>query len=191
MSNETSKCYSRRRERGDFKRYLFGHGIDIGCGPDPLVVEEGSVRGWDKADGDALYMEEVANESYDFVYSSHCLEHVKDVKLALTNWVRILKRGGILYVVVPDFELYEKNRWPSCFNPDHKFSFSLSVRLDRDTHYFIHDLVVWLDRERGVSTLETWLENDGFDPAHFEEDQTEVCYGNALCQINFIGYKRR
>src|ERR1700746_1334791 len=112
MAQETSKCYPRRRERGDFKRYLTGEGIDVGCGDDPLRIEEGSVRGYDRLDGDALYMTGVPGEGYDFVYSSHCLEHMRDVKLALTNWLRILKPGGILYVVVPDFELYEKRRWP-------------------------------------------------------------------------------
>ena len=191
MAQETSKCYARRRERGDFKRYLHGNGIDIGCGPDPLVVEEGSVRTWDKQDGDALYMAGLPNESFDFVYSSHCLEHLPDIKLALTNWVRILKRGGILYVVIPDFELYEKSRWPSRYNSDHKASFSLSVRLNRPTHYVIHDLVVWMDQHLGLSTLERRLEDDGFDANRFEEDQTQMCNGGALCQIYFVGFKRK
>jgi SAM-dependent methyltransferase len=190
MGQETSKCYARRRERHDFKRYLTGEGIDIGCGDDPLLVEEGSVRGYDRLDGDALYMTGIGDESYDFVYSSHCLEHMSDVKLALTNWLRILRPGGILYVVVPDFELYEKKRWPSRYNPDHKASFSLSIRSERLNHYLIRDLVFWLDRERGVSTLEAHLENAGFDPARFEEDQTEMRNGGALCQIYFVGYKR-
>jgi ubiquinone/menaquinone biosynthesis C-methylase UbiE len=191
MAQETSKCYARRRERCDFTRYLVGEGIDIGCGDDPLVVEEGSVRGYDRPDGDALYLAGVPDESYDFVYSSHCLEHMPDVKLALTNWIRILRPGGILYVVVPDFELYEKDSWPSRYNSDHKASFSLSARRTRASHYLIHDLVVWMDRERGVSTLEARLENEGFDPTRFMEDQTEMRNGGALCQIYFVGYKRK
>ena len=191
MGLETSKCYAKRTERGDFKRYLFGHGIDIGCGPDPLVVREGSVRGFDKEDGDALYMAAVEDESYDFVYSSHCLEHMPDVRLALRNWVRILKTGGILYVVVPDFALYEKKCWPSRYNPDHKASFSLDLPLARANHYLVNNLVVWLDRELGITTVEVNLEDDGFDPARPDEDQTELRNGGALCQIYFVGYKRR
>lgn len=192
MGRETSKCYEKRRERGDFKRYLFGEGIDIGSGNDPLVVQEGTVRAFDKEDGDALRMAGIADESYDFVYSSHCLEHMPDVELALTNWVRILKPGGILYVVVPDFNLYEKNRWPSRYNSDHKASFSLSVRVGRRlSHYHIDDLADWLKRERGVQILEAHLEKDGFDPLRFQEDQTEMRNGGALCQIYFAGYKRK
>jgi len=192
MGRETSKCYTKRKERGDFKHFLFGEGIDIGAGNDPLVVQEGSVRGFDKEDGDALYMAGVADASYDFVYSSHCLEHMPDIHLALRNWVRILKPGGILYVVVPDFNLYEKSRWPSRYNPDHKASFSLTTRVaQRLSHYHVDDLAVWLEKECGVITMKMGLEDDGFDPARFEEDQTEERNGGALCQIYFVGYKKK
>jgi hypothetical protein len=51
--------------------------------------------------------------------------------------------------------------------------------------------VRWLDRERGVSTLEARLEDTGFDPTRFEEDQTEFYNGGALCQIFLVGYKRQ
>ena len=191
MGRETSKCYAKRKERGDFKRFLFGHGIDIGCGNDPLVVEEGSVRGFDLLDGDALYMAEVADETYDFVYSSHCLEHMPEVPLALRNWVRILKKGGVLYFVVPDFELYEKKCWPSRFNPDHRASFSFSIGEGRTNHYLINDLAIWLDRECAITAMEIGLEDDGYDPSRPEIDQTEERHGGALCQIYFVGYKRR
>jgi SAM-dependent methyltransferase len=191
MGRETSKCYALRRARGDFDRYLTGSGIDIGCGNDPLTVEKGSVRGFDLLDGDALYMAEIADESYDFVYSSHCLEHMPDVRLALRNWVRILKPGGYLYIVVPDFELYEKKQWPSRFNPDHKASFSFSFRQERANHYLIPALLKWLNTELTVSPLEMGLEDEGYDPARPEIDQTEERFGGALCQIYFVGCKEK
>jgi predicted SAM-dependent methyltransferase len=194
MAKETSKCYPRRHERGDFKRYLIGEGIDIGAGDDSLVVEEGSVRAWDKGDGDAMLMAGVEDGCYDFVYSSHCLEHLVDVKTALANWARILKTGGVLYVVVPDFELYEKSCWPSRFNGEHKASFSLyrnGEESRRKTHYLMSDLVKWMDRGLGLSILEMSLEDAGFDYARFDVDQTEARNGGALSQIYFVGYKRQ
>ena len=100
--NETSKSQPFRQQRGDFQKYLRGSGIDIGAGPDPLLIPDGRVRAWDLADGDAQLMAGVADATYDFVYSSHCLEHMRDVEESLRNWVRILKPGGFLYVVVPD-----------------------------------------------------------------------------------------
>ena len=71
------------------------------------------------------------DNSFDFVYSSHCLEDMEDVETALKNWVRILKPGGFLYVVVPDFGLYEKYCFPSRFNASHKSTFSILSDLER------------------------------------------------------------
>ena len=189
---ETTKAFEIRRERGDFQRYLIGKGIDIGAGDDSLYILNGSVRSYDKRDGNAQFMAEIADATYDFVYSSHCLEHMPDVQLALRNWVRIIKPGGILYIVVPDFELYEKGMWPSRFNQDHKASFSITrLPVDRATHYTLHDLVMWLDLELGVSTLELRLEDFGFDRTRFALDQTMAEHGWAQEQICLIGYKRK
>jgi hypothetical protein len=94
--------------------------------------------------------------------------------------------------VVPDFELYEKGMWPSRFNQDHKASFSITrLPVDRATHYTLHDLVMWLDLELGVSTLELRLEDAGFDRTRFALDQTMAEHGWAQEQICLIGYKRK
>ena len=145
-----SQCRSARVKRCDFDKYLRGSGIDIGAGNDPLRVLEGSVRGWDVAEGDAQLMPGVADGAYDFVYSSHCLEHTREVPEALWNWVRIIKPGGHLYVVVPDYILYEKMSWPSRFNSDHKQSFSATITraaVVRPSHWHMdQDLLPLLGR---------------------------------------------
>jgi len=46
----------------------------------------------------------IATESYDFVLSSHALEHVANPIRALREWNRVLKIGGILVLVVPHRE---------------------------------------------------------------------------------------
>src|SRR4051812_22170014 len=97
--NETSKCFDIRQARGDFDKWLHGDGIDIGSGTDPLKIPNGIVTPWDKQDGDAQYLLGLDDNRFDFVYSSHCLEHLKDVPIALQNWIRVLKPGGILYMV--------------------------------------------------------------------------------------------
>src|SRR5947209_9131534 len=106
--HETSKSAAARLRLGHFEKYLRGSGIDIGCGDDPLAVPEGHVRWWDKVEGDAQHLLGVEAGRFDFVYSSHCLEHLRDVGEALSNWLRVLRPGGYLYVVVPDYLLYEK-----------------------------------------------------------------------------------
>jgi SAM-dependent methyltransferase len=40
--------------------------------------------------------------AYDFVLSSHCLEHVANPLRALSEWLRVTRDGGLLLVVVPD-----------------------------------------------------------------------------------------
>jgi SAM-dependent methyltransferase len=137
-------------------------------------------------------MQDILDASYDFVYSSHCLEHMSDVHETLINWVRILRPGGILYLAVPDFILYEKGIWPSQFNPDHKATFSFyQFRETRANHYVIEDLRRWFEDKLGISIIEVRLENDGFDLARFGEDQTEEDGGWAQSQICLIGCKKR
>ena len=87
---EQSKAAKRRFSDGLFhSRYFVGEGIDIGGKPDPLHQFRGvfpmmrEVRTWDLEDGDAQYMEDVPDDRYDFVHSSHCLEHMVDVRTAL------------------------------------------------------------------------------------------------------------
>jgi len=44
---------------------------------------------------------QIANERYDFVISSHTIEHISDPLKALLEWKRVLKRGGVLLLVCP------------------------------------------------------------------------------------------
>lgn len=129
---EQSKAAKRRFGIGSFhNRYFVGHGIDVGGKPDPLGQYAGifarmlSVRTWDMEDGDAQYMATVADNQFDFLHASHCLEHMVDIRVALGNWVRIVRPGGFLVITVPDEDLYEMSVWPSRFNPDHKWTFTV------------------------------------------------------------------
>lgn len=46
------------------------------------------------------------NETADLIYASHLLEHISHLKLheVLKEWARVLKRGGILRLAVPDLD---------------------------------------------------------------------------------------
>jgi SAM-dependent methyltransferase len=132
MAYEASKAMIRRSyDKRYVARWLVGDGIDIGAGNDSIGHYQrlfplmGVVRSWDKEDGDAMLMAGVPDASYDFVHSAHCLEHLQNPIIALKNWVRICKPGGHLVVTVPDEDLYEQGVWPSTFNGDHKWSFTI------------------------------------------------------------------
>ena len=115
---ETKKAYPRRLAEGFLERYCQGQGIDIGCSDDPIFPH---VVCWDKPQGDATVMAGVADETFDFVHSSHCLEHIDHSITALRNWFRILKTGGYLILLLPHQHLYERRKQlPSLWNPDHR-----------------------------------------------------------------------
>jgi SAM-dependent methyltransferase len=63
---------------------------------------------------DAVNISQVSNNSYDFVFSSHSLEHIANPLKAIKEWLRIINDGGYIIIVVP-----EKSR---CF--DHKRDYS-------------------------------------------------------------------
>src|SRR5260221_12495855 len=85
----------------------------------------GAVRTWDLEDGDAQVMAGVPDDEFDFVHSSHCLEHLRDPNAALLQWVRIVRPGGFVIVTVPDEDLYEKGNWQSRYKSDQKWTFNV------------------------------------------------------------------
>lgn len=130
---ECSKSIMRRLHEPNFaNRYFVGTGLDVGGGPDPLGLyielfpRMKGVRSFDKEDGDAQALESVEDESVDFLHSSHCLEHLEDPAAGLANWFRVVKPGGHLVIMVPDEDLYEQGEFPSTWNGDHKWTFTIS-----------------------------------------------------------------
>lgn len=120
---ESSKAKLRRQREGFFEKYCTGKGLDIGYGGDRVVPD---CDVWDFEHGDAQYLKGMKNEKYDFVYSSHTLEHMVDAGIALQNWWRVVKKGGYLILYIPHRELYEKKKTlPSRWNADHKHFFLL------------------------------------------------------------------
>jgi SAM-dependent methyltransferase len=128
---ETFKAKQRRIKEGFFDKYTIGKGLDIGYGGD-LVSP--NAAGFDFEHGDAQYLAEINNEQYDFVYSSHTLEHLADPAAALKNWYRVLKKGGYLILYIPHRDLYEKKKsLPSRFNPNHTAFFLIERDEPPDT----------------------------------------------------------
>lgn len=112
-------------------RWFAGVGLDIGGGIDSLALftelfpRIQKVLIYDQPQGDAQLLDNVEDNSFDFVFSSHCLEHVRDPYEALRNWIRVVKPQGHLIINVPDEDLYEQGVWPSRFNSDHKTSWTI------------------------------------------------------------------
>ena len=188
---ETSKCHNLRIEQGHFDKYLHGKGIDIGCGDDPLIVMKGSVISWDLPQGNAELLDGISDNSLDFAYSSHCLEHLENVENALKNWCRVVKPGGFLHFSVPDYTLYEKDTFPSLFNPDHKHTFSIKIQREevgRNNHFHKNDIEKIL-KDNDFDLLEFNLEDVGYDYT-LEKNIDQTSQRHALAQVLFIARKR-
>ena len=192
--NETSKSLIRRLHDVRFANtYFKGKGIDIGAGADslekykqqfPLITE---VRSWDVPDGDAQLMESVADSTYDFVHSSHCLEHLMNPVEAYKNWIRICKPGGYVVTTIPDEDLYEQGRFPSEFTNEHITSWSiLKGKSWSPVSINVVDLLYQFRNEIEVLKIELVNASYIYDVERF--DQTY--YGISECAIEFIVRKR-
>ena len=135
---ETTKSHDRRVREGFFEKYCQGEGLDICYGADLIVP---GCSGWDFRNGDAQYLSGIENESFDFVYSSHGLEHMYDVRTSLKNWFRVVKKGGYLLLAIPHRDLYEKKtRLPSRWNNDHKHMFLIGRSEPPDTLDIVEEI---------------------------------------------------
>lgn len=108
-------------------RYLRGSGLEIGALHNPLEVPPGvmvkyvdyatreeNIKKFPLIDEHRIvvtdYIEDgcelagIQNASQDFVIANHLLEHFPNPLLALLNWVRVLKRNGILFITLPNGE---------------------------------------------------------------------------------------
>ena len=113
------------RRRALAYQYLRGSGLEVGALHNPMPVPIGvRVQYIDRkpeaglreeyrrhADTprvaldlveDAEVLSAIADASQDFVIASHVIEHMENPLLALTNWLRVLRAGGILYLAIPN-----------------------------------------------------------------------------------------
>ena len=156
MANESTKT---KKVWGELERsVLQGEGIDIGCGPDPVFPH---VVPFDLAHGDANEIGKHVHRQFDFVYASHCLEHMRDPRSAIAQWWGLVKPGGVLFVIVPDEDLYEQGFWPSRFNRDHKWTFTIAKHANwSPVSVNLLDLVRSLP---GADVLDMRLFDTGYD----------------------------
>lgn len=137
---ERATSWNRRRLRRKLAfRYLSGEGIEIGALHQPQDLPPGTrVRYLDRLDLPSLRQEypeldelplvevdivedgenplSIPDESLDFIVASHMIEHCEDPLGTLVNWLRILRAGGRIFLVVPDRRrTFDRDRKPQEF----------------------------------------------------------------------------
>lgn len=77
------------------EQFCRGRGLDVGAGswPFPGAIAVDLVDG-----GDAMALPE---GQFDYVFSSHCLEHLVNPVAALDHWKTRLRPGGVLFLYLP------------------------------------------------------------------------------------------
>lgn len=119
-----------------------GFGVDFGCWDDPhpaaKVLVDNQRTVWDRYhQTHEVHIRDInkgfddwPDARFDFVYSSHLLEHLIDPHAFLRTCLRILKPGGNLVLLLPDEDFYWPNGHPHA-NPDHKWWHLSPAKVER------------------------------------------------------------
>lgn len=96
------------------KHICHGDGYDIGC-----MKKEWSFPGSTPIDlgfNDGYTATNLPRKNVDYIFSSHCLEHILDWVSVMDYWYEILKIGGVLFLYLPD---YSQEYWRPWNNRKH------------------------------------------------------------------------
>jgi hypothetical protein len=121
---EARKTHNKRFKTGFYEKYMTGTGLDVGFsgygkGVVPILPGATGVDlDFPGYDGRTLPF---PDNSQDYIFTSHVLEHIPDYRHVLRDWHRVIKTGGHVVINVPHQFLYEKRTYlPSAWNRDHK-----------------------------------------------------------------------
>ena len=125
-SIQTSQGFESRKIWPFVIPYTLGRGLDIGCGLEtclPSMIGVDKERGAAAIVGEATDLDIVGDESLDYIFSSHLLEHIHpdEVMNTLDLWASKIKVGGYLILYVPNANDYPKVGEEGA-NPDHKWN---------------------------------------------------------------------
>lgn len=76
-------------------KFCRGRGLDVGAGKWPLAGAEPV----EYSNGQNAYA--LPEGQWDYIFSSHCLEHLQNPVAALEHWQSRLRAGGTLFLYLP------------------------------------------------------------------------------------------
>jgi SAM-dependent methyltransferase len=98
----------------------------------------------------------IDSSKYDFVLSSHMLEHTANPLLAIYEWIRVLKDDGIFVILVPHKDATFDHRRPITTLEHIVEDYNCNVKEDDLTHLSeileLHDL----EKDPGAGTFESF-----------------------------------
>lgn len=102
-----------------------GKGVDIGC-MKPQWAFPGA-RPIDISFNDGFHALDLPHSDYDYIFSSHCLEHIDNWVEVMDYWYQSLTEGGVLFLYLPD---YSQVYWRPWNNRKHKHIFTPAIIKD-------------------------------------------------------------
>ena len=104
------------------KHVCKGIGYDIGCGKLEWALPESIPVDLDLSDN-SWHANSLPIDPVDYIFSSHCLEHVQDWVRTLDYWTRHIKSGGTLFLYLPHKDQVYWHPWNNTkhnhmFHPD-------------------------------------------------------------------------
>lgn len=156
-SKDIPQGYESLKIKYEIVKYTRGRGLDLGCGlqkpfPHFIGMDDGRYSpNIPDVVGDVTDLSMFSDGSMDFVFSSHCLEHIENTKAALAEWWRVLKHGGYLVLYLPHKNYYPNIGQPGT-NPTHCHDF-----LPEDIERLMLDVGVWdlaVNENRGDNEAE-------------------------------------
>lgn len=117
------KKYPKLQSEGFSSQYAFpyalkvckGRGYDIGCNRLEWALS-GSIPIDPLVNSDYNATRLPYESGIDYIFSSHCLEHLIDWVSVLDYWYDVLKVGGVLFLYLPD---YSQEYWRPWNNRKH------------------------------------------------------------------------
>ena len=106
------------------KHVCTGTGVDIGCNREEWKFPGAYAVDPSINDYDALNF---PYDNLDYVFSSHCLEHISNWVDVLEYWTSKLKSGGTLFLYLPD---YSQTYWRPWHNRKHVNIFTPDILAD-------------------------------------------------------------
>jgi SAM-dependent methyltransferase len=114
------------------KHFCKGDGFDIGCNRLEWAFPGAQPIDLNFDDGFEAY--NLPDRKVDYIFSSHCLEHLPDWTKALDHWHDRLKLGGTMFLYLPH---YDQAYWRPWNNRKHLHVFTAEIIADwlRDHGY--------------------------------------------------------
>lgn len=91
------------------KQFCIGNGFDIGCNREQWAYPGAQMI--DLVFDDEYNAYNLPDKKVDYIFSSHCLEHLNDWVGALDHWTTRLHKGGVIFLYLPHPEQQYWKPW--------------------------------------------------------------------------------